>query len=91
MGGEMRGHTNNRLLRACLKGMILRNREEIARRPKDEADYFQGHIDAVEQIAIFMGLELGMEESKNASEEDKIGRKEASSLALRQVYGAPQS
>lgn len=59
MGGEMRGHTSNRLLRACLRGVIERNRREMARRPKEDWEFFQGCVHTAQEIAILMYLDLG--------------------------------
>lgn len=56
----MRGHTSNRLLRACLRSIISRSKHEIERR-KDypaEADYFQGRIDAAQEIAILLAIDI---------------------------------
>ena len=56
--GEMRGHTNDRLLRACLRSMRKRAQEEVARRKEqpDKGEYFQGRADCVEEIDVLLGL-----------------------------------
>lgn len=56
----MRGHTSDRLLRACLRNMIVRSEQEIERRKDDPggADYFQGHVDAAKQIAILLAIDI---------------------------------
>lgn len=52
----MRGHTSNRILKACILSLIRLDKARMAL--GDYSGYFQGRIDVLEELAIFMDIEL---------------------------------